>query len=328
MSGCRVLVIVVNWNGGDTILSCLDSVASQDYPEVSTVVVDNGSTDGSLEAVRDGYRWATLIQNDANLGYCRALNQGINTGESEYVLCLNSDVKLERDYVEKAVRTLESEPGCGMLSGKILRFDMKTVDSTGQFVGRDRRPKERGYGRLDQGQYEKRGLVFSVCGAVAFYRRKMLDRIALNGQYFDETYFAFNEDLDIGWRGQLAGWKCIYQPAAVAYHKRGGTASPGRGSILGSGRQFFRRPRDVRYHIIKNRYLTILKNDSRESLLADAPVILSFDLALWTLALLSSPSMILLLPGMAKEILAALPRRVAIQSSRAVNHSVIREGIV
>ena len=328
MKDGSVLVVVVNWNGGETVCSCLDSIASQTHERIRTVIVDNGSTDGSLEAIRQDYAWAGLIQNETNVGYCRALNQGINYSESEFVLCLNSDVRLEDDYVEKALETLGAMSHCGMLAGKMLRFDRVTLDSAGQFIGRDRRPKERGYGEADRGQYDRKQLVFSVCGAVAFYRRKMLDQVALGGQYFDEDYFAFNEDLDIGWRGQLAGWKCVYEPAALAYHKRGGTAPPGTSSTLFSARQFVRRQAHTRYHIVKNRYLTMVKNDLRDSLLADMPVIIAFDAALWAFVLLSSPSLYLRIPGMVRGVLGALRKRAFVQSARSVDSNVIRGGIV
>jgi GT2 family glycosyltransferase len=294
---------------------------------VSAVVVDNASTDGSLQMIKKRYGCLTVIENERNVGYCKALNQGIDAHESDFVLCLNSDVKLNADYIERAAGTLDRFPRCGMLSGKILRFDGKTLDSTGQFVGRDRRPRERGYGDPDVGQYGKREFVFSVCGAVAFYRRKMLDQVALGGQYFDEDYFAFNEDLDIGWRGQLMGWKCIYDPAAVAYHKRGGTAATGRNRHPFGRKQVVRRPPSIRYHILKNKYLTVVKNDSPESVLADMLPILASDVALWTFFLLTSPSLFARIPSMLREMSAALPKRAVIQSTSVIKHSVLRGGI-
>lgn len=327
MNDAVVLVVVVNWNGRETICSCMDSIHSQTYGHVSAVVVDNGSTDGSMEVIREKYGWASIIQNEKNLGYCKALNQGIDAEESEFVLCLNPDVELENDYIEKGVETLRRLPRCGMFSGKILRFDRRTLDSTGQFIGRDRRPRERGYGQPDRGQYETLEPVFSVCGAVAFYRRKMLDQAALNGQYFDEDFFAFNEDLDIGWRGQLLGWRCVYDPRAVAYHSRGGTAAPDRRSIPFGSRQISKRPARIRYHIMKNRYITVIKNDSLESFLADMLPILVFEAGLWTFALLTFPSIFLRVPGMAKEIMAAFPKRAVIQSRIVAGQVRLRGGI-
>ena len=324
-----VSAVVVNWNGADNICSCLDSIRMQSYAHIGTVVVDNGSTDGSVGMIKERYKDLTLIENSTNLGYCRALNQGIDATESEFVLCLNTDIRLEADYAEKAVTTMGDFPRGGMLSGKILRFDGKTLDSAGQFIGRDRRPRERGYGGRDRGQYDAREFVFSVCGAVAFYRRKMLDQVALDGQYFDEDYFAFYEDLDLGWRAQLLGWSCVYEPRAVAYHQRGATAPAGRRvfSVL-STKQFARRSTATRYHIIKNRYMTMIKNDSPESLLADMLFIMPFEALLWCYTALSSPMLMLRLPGMAKEILASLHKRRLVQSKRTVGYDMIRKGIV
>jgi len=162
VNDASVLVVVVNWNGAEYICSCLDSVISQNYPHIRTVVVDNGSTDGSLDLIKKKGQEVTLIENRKNLGYCKGLNQGIDASGSEFVLCLNTDVKLQADYVEAAIKTMREFPQCGMLSGKILRFDGKTFDSTGQFIGRDRRPRERGYGEADDGRYDRREIVFSV----------------------------------------------------------------------------------------------------------------------------------------------------------------------
>lgn len=324
-----VSAVVVNWNGAEHICSCLDSIRAQGYPNIEVVVVDNGSTDGSLQMIKERYKDITLVENDANLGYCKALNQGIDAMECEFVLCLNTDVRLETDYVEKAVRTMGEFPQGGMLSGKILRFDGKTLDSAGQFIGRDRRPRDRGYDQPDNGQCDMRRFVFSVCGAVAFYRRKMLDEVAIDGQYFDEDYFAFYEDLDLGWRAQLQDWNCIYEPQAVAYHQRGATAPAGRRvfSVLGS-RQFARRSTPTRYHIIKNRYMTMIKNDSLESFLADILFIMPFEALLWFYTVLSSPLLILRLPRMMAEVFASLHKRRLVQSRRTVGYDMIRKGIV
>lgn len=329
MNNADVVAAVVNWNGAKYIRSCLDSVLNQDYPRIKIVVVDNGSTDGSVEIIKENFGSSRLVRNKTNVGYCKALNQAINALESDFILCLNTDVKLEPDYVEKAVAIMRQFPDCGMLSGKILRLDGKTLDSAGQFIGRDRRPRERGYGGRDRGQYDAREFVFSVCGAVAFYRRKMLGQVALDGQYFDEDYFAFYEDLDLGWRAQLLGWSCIYEPGAIAYHQRGATAPTGKRvpSIL-SGRQFARRSPATRYHIIKNRYMTMIKNDSLESLLADMLCIMPLEAMLWAYTALSSPMLILRLPGMAKEILRSLHKRGSVQSRRTVGYDMIRKGIV
>ncbi len=317
----------MTWNSAKHICACIDSVKEQSYPEIVIVVVDNGSGDGTVDVVREKYPNAILIENDSNAGYCRALNQGINREASQFVLCLNADVSLRRDYVERAVETLLGLPECGMLSGKILRPDGRTLDSAGQFLGRERRPRERGYGSTDRGQYDTMEFVFSVCGAAAFYRRRMLDQIALEGQYFDESYFAFNEDLDVGWRAQLRGWMCVYEPRAVAFHERGGTARSEKRSFILRGRQFARRPLGTKYHIVKNRYMTIVKNDVLESVLADAFVILVFEMALWLAVMITSPALLFFVPGMVRETLRARHRRTSRQGSLS-SYRLIRNWIV
>jgi GT2 family glycosyltransferase len=324
----KVSVIVVNWNGKDYLKGCISSVLAQSYGNIEVLVVDSGSTDGSVEFMKESFPNVEIVSLRENVGFCKAFNEGCRKSRGEYVLALNSDTLLDRRFVEEILRPMNDDPGTGAASGKILRFDRRTLDSTGQFIGRDRRPRERGYNETDRGRYEKRGTVFSVCGAVAFYRRKMLDQVALDGQYFDEDYFAFNEDLDLGWRAQLQGWKCAYVPGAIAYHERGGTA--GRGNVvfsLAGGRQFARRSSAIRYHIVKNRYMTIIKNDSLESLLADMPCILAFEALLWSFSALTSPLLLFKVPGMVREVLSALPKRKLVQSRRSVSYGYIRKGI-
>ena len=119
----------------------------------------------------------------------------------------------------------------GMLSGKILRMDRETIDSTGLFLGRNRKAVERGYGKKDIGQYDKPGYVFGASGAVMFLRKSMLIDIKDENGYFDERFGMYYEDLDLCWRAQKKGWKAYYTPKATAYHVRGGTAQIGRAHV-------------------------------------------------------------------------------------------------
>ncbi len=303
-----VSVLVVNWNGREFLADCICSVLRQTHREIEIIVVDNGSRDGSVDVVREQFPEVTLIENEENVGFPRALNQAIAASHGSWVLVLNPDTYIDRRFVEEALESTRRDARIGGVSGKILRFDGETVDSTGQFLRRDRRVFERGYSEKDVGRFEREGYVFSVCGAVALYRREMLEDISTSGEYFDEDYFAFYEDLDVGWRANVLGWRCWYNPKAVAHHSRGGTSPSGRGRLWGRY-EFVRRPKEIRYHILKNRYMTIAKNDTLASLLADLPVILLRELVLWGWVVLFCPALLLRLPAMWCSTLNAFKKR-------------------
>ena len=219
-----ISVIIATHNRKDLLKRCLDSVRGQGLRDAETIVVDNASADGSVEMVATYYSGVRLIRNTRNLLFCKAYNQGIDAAKGSFVLCLNNDAVLHKDYLKEALFAIGSDNKIGMVSGKILRMDKTTIDSTGLFLGRNRKPIERGYGKKDTGQYEEPGYVFGVCGAATFFRKSMLNGLKDEHGYFDERFGMYYEDLDICWRAQNKGWKAYYTPKAIAYHVRGGTA--------------------------------------------------------------------------------------------------------
>ncbi len=304
MAPIRVSVVVVNWNSGADLPGCLQSIFDQTLTPVEMVIVDNASTDQSPalgRAVLDApsahrslpVRW---IMNRENVGFSRAANQGIAATSGEWLLLLNPDVVLTPAYLEKACAVVREQPGIGSLAGKILRFDRRTIDTTGQFLRADRRVRERGYGEPDDGQYDQPGEVFSVCGAVAFYRRAMLEEVAVAGEYFDEDFFAFYEDADLGWRAQRRGWRCWYQPTAVAYHARGGTNPSAGRAWFWTRWQMPRRPIAIQFHILVNRYLMYIKNERVGEFFLHAPVLLWAELVDLVYVLFVQPRLLGYLP--------------------------------
>lgn len=286
-----VAVVVVSWNSSRFLSQCLGSLKAMVRRPAEIVVVDNGSVDGSQDLVRADFPDVRLIECGTNLGFCRANNLGIDRTSSSYVLVLNPDTRLAPEFLEELLPAFD-DPRVGMVAGKLLRFDGRTLDTAGQGLARSRQPKERGFGRRDHGQFERDEEVFGVCAAAALYRRTMLDSIRdPSGDLFDEAFFAFYEDLDVAWRARRLGWRAVYRHRAVGYHARGGTsARPGaarwRAALSG-------RSDEVRYHITKNRYLTILRNDSPRDYLLNLPFILSRDLATIGILLVSSPGVLL-----------------------------------
>ena len=285
-----VSVSIVSFNNRQYLDSCLRSVLEQDYPNVEAVLVDNGSTDGSIAFVKGRFPAVRVIENGANLHFCKGHNIGIRSTEGEYVLALNTDVVLEKDFVSEMVKAASIDGRIGSVSGKILRTGGGRIDTTGLFLGRSRKPVERGYGEPDRGQYETAGYVFGAGGVSPLYRRAMLEDIAIDGEYFDETYDSYYEDMDLAWRAHIRGWKAYYTPRAVAYHMRGGSNKLNRPALPFLRRYDFAYLSDqMKARLVKNRWLTMLKDDKPLDFLLNLPFIFLYDIKLWAYLFVFSP---------------------------------------
>jgi GT2 family glycosyltransferase len=312
----RVSVIVVSWRSETFLPGCLDSLAAQTHPPAEVLVVDNGSDDGSIELVRTRYPWVRLLPLRENTGFCRANNIGLAEARGDAVLFLNADAALDPPYLETALAAFARDARIGAVAGRIFRFDGATIDTAGQCLARSRRVVERGYGRPDDRRLDQAGYVFSVCGAAALYRREAIEDILEDGSLFDEDFFAFSEDIDLGWRARNAGWRAYYEPRAVGRHHRGGSgAQPTR---LSSRAAILRRGPELRYHVLKNRYLTLLKNDRALDVLRDLPFILPRDAALLALAVASGPGVLARLARSGPLFSRALEKRRRFLSKRGV----------
>lgn len=246
-------IVVLNWNGGLMLQKCLRSVASQDLEGVEVVVVDNASRDGSLEPVRAEFPDFRIVSLDTNNGFSGGMNEGIKSAGGRFLLLLNFDVEIEPDYLRICVETLQKDLTLGGVNGKLLKAgeDSAVLDTTGHLVYRNRRAVDRGEWEPDTGQYDQETSVFGVCGAAPCYRREMLEDISVEGEIFDEDFFAYFEDFDLSWRAQLRGWKFRYVPEAVGIHHRGGSGGKASTFILACNH--------------RNRLLTMAKNDHLQS---------------------------------------------------------------
>jgi GT2 family glycosyltransferase len=267
-----ISVIVVNYNGKDLLRKCLDSIKGQDFKDFEIIAVDNASTDGSVQMLSDHYPEVKLICNAANLLFCKAQNQGIESAKGDFILCLNSDCSLDKDYLKEVLGAICFDEKIGMVSGKILRIDRKTIDSTGLFLGRNRKAVERGYDKEDKGQYDAAEYVFGVSGAAAFLSKKMLMEIKDERGYFDERFGMYYEDLDLCWRARKKGWKAYYEPKAIAYHARSGIAA-------------LRGNKDFTKRYILNRYKCMKKNDSLWAIALNSPFILLYEIKIYFYAI-------------------------------------------
>ncbi|MCP3979086.1 MAG: glycosyltransferase family 2 protein [bacterium] len=287
-SHAPVAVVVVSWNSSRFLPDCLESLLALSRPPAEIFVFDNASTDGSAELVRERFPTVRLHASDDNVGFCRANNVGIASTTSPFVLALNPDTRLEPEFLDRLLPAFD-DPAVGLAAGKLLRFDGRTIDSAGQLLGLTRQPVDRGYDTPDDGRFDRDDEVFGACGAAALYRREMLESIADDGSYFDERFFAFYEDLDLAWRARKLGWRAAYRHRAVGFHARGGSAEQ---PTTGRMAAMLGRSPEVRFHVVKNRYLCLLRNESAGGYLAHLPFIWARDLATLGLLALRSPGVL------------------------------------
>ena len=249
--GKKVAVVIVNWNGKELLKNCLDALADQTFKDFQTFLVDNGSTDGSAEFVQQNYPWVNLIRLEKNTGFARGNNIGINKAfeneEIEYLVTINNDTATDQFFLEKLVASAEENPSAGSVAPKMKYFYQENlINSVGVLIHRDGGGVSRGNLEEDQGQFDHKEEIFGVCAGAALYRRQALAEVAENGEFFDEIFFAYYEDLDLAWRLRLFGWKAISCPSAIIKHIHSATAiaySPFKA-----------------FHVNRNRFFVILKN--------------------------------------------------------------------
>jgi GT2 family glycosyltransferase len=245
-----VSVGIVTWNSADVIEAAVASVRAQTHSAVELFVGDNASSDATRERVERATAPAERVWFDRNLGFSSAQNRLVARSRGAYYLALNPDVVLEPGFVGALTGALEGDPRAGAASGKLLRADAPGVlDSTGIVMTPSQRHLDRGAGEADRGQYDEGGEVFGVTGAAGFYRRAMLEDVAVHGEVFDEDFFAYREDADLAWRARLLGWTCLYVPSARATHLR--RVTPERRGAL---------PAEINRWSVRNRFLLRIKN--------------------------------------------------------------------
>lgn len=251
-----VSVTLVTYNSGRFIKKCLESVLAQKYSDLELIVVDNASTDGTVDILEQFEGRCRIVFNEENVGFAAAQNQAIAMSRGEWVLTLNPDVLLMPGFIQQLVEAGQLHPRIGAVCGKLLTIkstfelpDKAVIDSTGMYFTPMLRHLDRGSQLPDGGEYSNFEYVFGATAAAALYRREMIEDVAVKGEFFDHDFFVYREDADVAWRHQLLGWRCLYTPYARAYHVR--NVLPGNRRAL---------PAEINMHSVKNRFLMRIKN--------------------------------------------------------------------
>jgi hypothetical protein len=284
----RSAAVVVNYNGGDDLPRCLAALAGQ-TETVEIVLVDCGSSDGSRRLAEDPPAGVHAVPLARNLGYSGGCSAGLaaSAPEAEIVGFFNPDCFARADYFGTCRRIFEEHGDVGGVAGRLERPDGVQLDSCGQVLTPLLlRVRDRGYGEAAAGAFTAPARVLAACGAGMVYRRAALVQVAVDGEVFPGEYFAFWEDLDLGWRVSNAGWRVVYEPGAVAVHRRAATAA------AGGGRLMFRRPSELAATMVVNRWATLLRNLHPVDFWLRAPVLVPGELAMLALILLRRPAVL------------------------------------
>jgi GT2 family glycosyltransferase len=302
-----ISAIVVTYGAKDYWRGCLDALMRQTLNTIEVILVDNSLHSKLFPVIKSQYPRVIYHCESKNLFYASGLNKGISLSSGEFLLCMNDDVVLAPDFIERSVRGFDAGTRVGMVSGKILREGRSIIDSAGLFLSIFRTASERGYNRIEKGQFNKQDNIFGPGGAAALYRRQALDQVSSNGEYFDPDFRMFYEDLDLAWRLQRKGWRGVYIPEALAYHTRGASARSGTGLNKRFARSYL--SDELYWDLVKNRYLAIAKNESLAGFLLHLPFILFYDIFVWGVILFTRPRLLRNLPSLLKLLTSTLRDR-------------------
>ncbi len=276
---------MVNHNGGDDVPRCLEALQQQSVP-VEVVLVDCASTDGSRRWALNPPAGVRGLPLEANLGYAGGCAEGLAAvPAAEVIGFFNPDCFPEQEFFARCLEVLAGDPTAGGVAPRLIRPGGEVLDSCGQVLTPWLlRVRDRGFGEPAAGRYLKGADVLAACGAAMVYRQAALQAAAVEGEVFPREFFAFWEDVDLGWRVVNAGWRVVYEPSAVAVHRRAATAKAGRGRLI------FRRPPAVQACILLNRWATLLRNLHAVDFLLRLPLLSLADLAMVLLVIGRRPA--------------------------------------
>ncbi len=260
-----VSIIVLNFNGEKWLVKCLPTILDQDYSNTEVIVVDNHSTDNSLEFLNKYRSKIKIHQNLENLGYAGGMNSGLKLSGGEFVLFLNNDITLEKGFISKLLKAFDEIPTLGVVQSKIVQMDHPDIlDNCGAFWTSTTFLYYYGNSKSEKlPQYNQSRPVFMVKGVAIMVKKSVIEKIGL----FDADFWCYYEEGDLCHRAWLSGYECWYYPEAVVDHAGGGTSLRFDNSF-------------IQFHNFKNKLLSFLKNFELKNLLWILPVFVSLNILL------------------------------------------------
>jgi GT2 family glycosyltransferase len=221
MNSPLVTILVLNWNGESLIKECIDSLKITDYAPYEILVIDNASTDSSIK-ILDNIEGITVVKNSRNVGFAVGNNAGFRMARGKYIVTMNNDVIVEPSWLKDPIATMENDGTVGIISCRQMNYYQRdTIDVLFYYPTRFLLMQRMGRGEIYGAKpaHSRKGVVLGASGAAVVYRKEMIEKIGA----FEESFFAYHEESDLYFRAFLAGWKCIYVPTSVVYHKGSAT---------------------------------------------------------------------------------------------------------
>ena len=318
-------MVLLNWNGGLYIHRCIEHLLAQTHEHIEIILVDNGSSDGSLQVIKDRFQQFTYVENNENVGYAAGMNRGIEASSGLFVIPLNQDVCLDEHFVSRCAETMTRNSKLGAIGGRVLSWSKDTLtDALRKGEGEHYVLRKRFQGYAGNVRNEA-VLTFGAAGCFPFLRRAMLDDLReATGDYYDEAYGTGWNDFDLYFRMHLRGWNCLFLPDAVGWHV-------GSGSVGGNS-TFLSKTTEYQEQILRNRYFTIIKDIPLVLLFWLAPYLLLAEVAIPFYFLIRSPRSIRALVFSWYEVLRNLPflmrKRSLVQKNRLVAGMYLKQYFV
>ncbi len=327
-----VSVNIVTYNALRWLERCFSSLFNQTYPNIEITVIDNASTDGTLETIRTFLKVhpaVRVISSRSNLGFAKGHNLGIKETNGRLVCLLNQDVVLDENFVAECVRSYgaSSLGRLGAIQGKLFRLGPKfekthVIDTTGLEMLSNRRVVNRGQGETDDGTYNSEEEIFGADGALPIYIREALEDVRIptrsGWEYFDEDFFMYKEDVDLAWRLRLFGWNTIFVPSAKAWHARGAGEASARSAF-----RIIRERRKVpgwsKYYSWKNQRLMQIKNETAKHFFMDIISILWKEIRSLGYIAIFEPKNLKAIPALVTQCSSALRKRSYIMKHKRVS---------
>ncbi|MEK7126555.1 MAG: glycosyltransferase family 2 protein [Patescibacteria group bacterium] len=352
MSHPKISIIIIHYNTPQYLQTCFDAILQQSYPNIEIIFIDNNSPDKSgLEFIKKKYGNVSsvkIVPNEENIGFAKAANQGIRmavgsgaehlqspsvqaqTAPADYIVITNPDIIYTPSYFEIIVERMEKDEKIAAITGKVYKYDFdrqkptNIIDTVGIFAYKSRRFIDDGQGLIDEGQFDKECEIFGVSGACPLYRREALEDVKILGEYFDEDFFMYKEDVDLSWRFLLYGWKNLFYPKAVAYHGRG----------TGVQRRFFNKEvlairnklsKFQKQHSFTNQHLMEAKNELWANFFADFIPIMIKKLAVFAYITVKEPYLWMSYFRYLKKLPGMFKKRAIIMKNKKISAKEMRK---